>query len=167
MKKRAVFTAGVLIFTGLLFWFLRPVTKEPADPFAIFDKPFVCTVQGEIEDFDFSFDVQNHQNCLQLTITAPKSLAGVRARLEDSRFSLYKDDLQVQTSGSLQGLITSLFQNTGAKIVAKKDCIVAKGTDQNGDFEIKFDRDSLFPISIIYKNAKITATIENFAPAAD
>lgn len=167
MKKRAVFTVGLLFLAGILLWRHRPQRDSAYDPFSVFKQPFVCTVEGEIEDFAFAFDVQSHQNCLQLTLTKPASLAGIRAQLSAGAIFLYKGDVQVQTGGSLQGLVASLFQNTGAKISSSKKYIVAQGSDQNGDYEIKFDKNTLFPIQIAYKNAKITAEIKNFAPAAD
>ena len=167
MKKRALFTAGVFILAGIIFWRHRPADDPAADPFAVLKQPFVCTMKGEIEDFAFALEVQNHQDCLQFTVTAPESLAGIRARLETGSFALYRGEVQVQAGSSLQELVTSLFQNTGAKISSDKKYIVAEGSDQNGEYEIKFDKESLFPLSISYKNAKVTAHIENFAPAAD
>jgi len=168
MKKRVVLSAGV--FIALLVLLLSRCQKSPktADPFALLQKPFTCTVNADIRGFVFSFDVHGCQGNLQLTITAPDSLAGIGGTLSADTFTLYKGDIALKGgSGGVASLVKSLFAHSDTKIRTTKQHIIAEGTDENGDFEIVFDRQSLFPIAFSGKDTSITAQIVNFVPSDD
>ena len=172
-KKFAVLFLCLFFVLLLLLWLLWPKKEQVPDPFVRLRSPFTCSVVADIEGFVFGFDVSKNQSNLKVTLTSPSSLEGLGATLDTTGFQLFKGDLIFSQSGEhtptpgIEGLIIALFGSSDFTLSQNRDHVIATGKDENGNFELIFDRQNLFPISLSYKNAKITAQITNFKSQSD